>query len=93
MFLIVSDQFGRFQGNSVERVRNERVHDSHGFFGDSSFGVDLFQNFVNVDSERFNSSFGSLDYFLDLLLGWGGLLCWHFNNILINQLIYLNKIF
>jgi hypothetical protein len=35
---------------------NERVHDVHGFLGDSDVWVDLFKDFVDVDGEGFNSS-------------------------------------
>ena len=80
VFLVVSDQLGGFQGNSVEGVVNERVHDGHGLLGDSGFGVNLFEYFVDVDSEGFNSSSVS---FVDFLLGdgfgdGGGFFGWHF---------------
>ena len=71
MFFVISNQFGSFYGNSVEWVVNERVHDCHGFFGDSGFWVNLFQNFVDIDSEGFNSSFMSFflfDFFLKNIL-------------------------
>ena len=61
VLLVVSNQFGSFHSESVERVRDEGVQDRHSFLGDSDFGVNLFQDFVNIDSERFDSSLGSLD--------------------------------
>ena len=35
---------------------DERVHDVHGFFGDSNVGVDLLKDFVDVDGEGLDSS-------------------------------------
>ena len=35
---------------------DERVHDVHGFFRDSDVGVDLFEDFVDVDGEGLDSS-------------------------------------
>ena len=82
VLLVVSDQLGALNGDSVERVGDERVHDGHGLLGDAGFGVHLLQHFVNVDSERFDSSFVSSDgHFLDLLLSGGGFLGGHFNYV------------
>ena len=83
--LVVSDESGSFGGESVERVRDERVHDSHGLLGDSGFGVDLLQHLVDIDAEGFNSLFGSLLFnSLDVLGGRGGLFGWHLNLLLRN---------
>ena len=72
--LVASDEAGSFVGESVERVRDERVHDSHGLSGDTSFGVDLLQHLVDVDAEGFDSLFGSLLFnSLDLFGSGGGL--------------------
>jgi hypothetical protein len=35
---------------------NERVHDVHGFLGDTNVWVYLLKNFVNIDREGLNSS-------------------------------------
>ena len=79
MSLVVSDKAGSFGGESVERVRHERVHDGHGLLGDSGFGVDLLQHLVDVDAVGFDSFSGSLLLnSLDVLGGGGGLLGWHF---------------
>jgi hypothetical protein len=48
---IVSNKFGSFHGKSFERIIDERVHDVHSFFGNTCFGVDLSQNFVDIDGE------------------------------------------
>ncbi len=80
MFLVVSDQLGGLGGNSFERVRNERVHDGHGFLGNSGFMVNLFQYFVDVDSERFDSLFVSLgrfNFFWYNFSDGGGFFGWH----------------
>ena len=35
---------------------DEGVHDVHGFFGDTNVGVDLLEDFVDVDREGLDSS-------------------------------------
>jgi hypothetical protein len=35
---------------------NERVHDVHGFFGNSNIWMNLFKNFIDIDGEGLNSS-------------------------------------
>ena len=35
---------------------DERVHDVHGFLGNSDVGVHLLEDLVDVDGEGFNSS-------------------------------------
>ena len=51
--LVVMGQSGSFGGDSFEDVVDERVHDGHGFGGDSGVWVDLLQDFVDVDGEAF----------------------------------------
>ena len=46
---------GSFGGDALEDVVDERVHDAHGFAGDTSVWVNLLQHFVNVDSIAFLS--------------------------------------
>ena len=53
--LVVMGQSGSFGGDSFEDVVDERVHDGHGFGGDSGVWVDLLQDFVDVDGEAFLS--------------------------------------
>ena len=48
-FLVVHGQAGRFSGDPLKDVVDERVHDAHGFAGDAGVGVDLLQHFVYVD--------------------------------------------
>ena len=38
---------------------DEGVHDVHGFFGDTNVGVDLLEDFVDVDREGLYSSSSS----------------------------------
>ena len=76
--LVVSDKASSFRGESIERVRDEGVHDGHGLLGDSGFGVDLFQHLVDVDAVGFDSFSGSLLLnSLDVLGSGGGLFGWH----------------
>ncbi len=51
--LVVVSEARRFCSNSLEDVVHEWVHDRHSLAGDTSVGMDLFQNFVDVDSEGF----------------------------------------
>ena len=47
--LVVVGQAGRFGGDTFEDIVDERVHDAHGLGGDTSVGVDLLQDLVDVD--------------------------------------------
>ena len=69
MLLVVSDELGRFGGNLLEDVVDERVHDGHGFLGDSGFWVNLLEDSIDIDGEGLGSLLGSLDD--DLGLGFG----------------------
>lgn len=40
-FLVVGSELSSFGGDAFENVINERVHDAHALFGDSSVRVDL----------------------------------------------------
>ena len=57
--LVESDEFGSLGGDSVEGVVDEGVHDVHGFLGNSNVGVNLLEDFVDVDGEGLNSSSSS----------------------------------
>ena len=56
MLLVVSNKLGRLGGNLLENVVDERVHDGHGFLGDSGFWVNLLEDSVDVDAEGLGSS-------------------------------------
>ena len=79
MLLVVSNKLGRLGGNLLENVVDERVHDGHGFLGDSGFWVNLLEDSVDVDSEGLGSLLGSLDG--DWLFTFGNFTFsdWHFN--------------
>ena len=47
--LVVVSQAARFGSDSLKDVVDEAVHDAHGFAGDASVGVNLLQDFVDVD--------------------------------------------
>ena len=49
VLLVVVSQAGGLGGDTLEDVAHERVHDAHGFGGDTSVGVDLLQHLVDVD--------------------------------------------
>ena len=44
-FLVVGCKFGGFSGDTFEDVVDEGVEDGHGFVGDTSVGMDLFQDY------------------------------------------------
>ena len=56
-------QTGSLTSDALEEVVNERVHDAHSLVRDTSVGVDLLQNLVDVDA------IGFLAPLLVLLLG------------------------
>ena len=51
---------GSFGGDAFEDVVDERVHDAHGFAGDTSVRVNLLQHLVDIDSIAFLSLSPSL---------------------------------
>ena len=51
---------GSFGGDTLEDVVDERVHDAHGFAGDTSVRMNLLQHLVDVDSIAFLSLSPSL---------------------------------
>ena len=71
MSLVVSDKLGGLKSDLLEDVTNEAVHDVHGSLGDTSLGVDLLEDSVDVDREALNAaaSSGSLGIASDSLLG------------------------
>ena len=48
--LVVVSKTAGFGGDSLKDIVDEGVHDAHGLGGDSSVGVDLLQDLVDVDS-------------------------------------------
>ena len=74
--LVVVGQTAGLGGDALEDVVHEGVHDGHGLAGDSSVGVDLLQDFVDVDGVRLPPPPLPLlvPCTLGLCLG-GGLLC------------------
>ena len=78
--LVVVRQARGLSGNALEDIIDEGVHDSHGLGGDAGVGVDLFQDFVDVDSVGLLPGLSALlaalssalgDGFLGALLGRG----------------------
>ena len=47
--LVVVGQAGSFSSDTLKDIVDEGVHDAHGLGGDTSVGVDLFQDLVDVD--------------------------------------------
>ena len=74
--LVVMSKARRFGSDSLKDVVNERVHDRHGFAGNTSVGVNLLQDFVDIDSEGFLPALLPLLFVsgTDSLLGFTGLL-------------------
>ena len=71
--LVESDQLGSFSGDSVKGVVNERVHDVHGFLGDTNVGVNLLEDFIDIDGEGLDSSSSWFS-----ISGFSFSLCWLF---------------
>jgi hypothetical protein len=46
--LVVGSQLGGFSGDTLKDIVNEGVQDGHGLVGDTSIGVDLLQDLVDV---------------------------------------------
>ena len=49
VLLVVVSQAGCLGGDTLKDVAHKRVHDAHGFGGDTGVGVDLLQDLVDVD--------------------------------------------
>lgn len=71
--VVVDGQLGCLGGDSLKDVRDERVQDRHGLVGDTSVGVDLLEDLVDVGRVGLDPSLGSLLLFTGFL-GGGGLL-------------------
>ena len=77
VLLVVSNELGGLEGDLLEDVVDEGVHDLHGLLGDASLRVDLLEHSVDVDGEGLSSA--SVGCLLDVLgnsllsnLGGGG---------------------
>ena len=86
MLLVVSDESGGLVGDLLEDIVDEGVHDGHGSLGDTSLGVNLLEDSVDVDGEGLGSLGSSLwGNSLLALLSWGvssGFSC-HFVNLFV----------
>ena len=51
--LVVVGKTAGLSGDALKEIIDERVHDAHGLGGDTSIGVDLLENLVDVDGIRF----------------------------------------
>ena len=71
--LVVVSKTGSFSSDTFEDIVDEGVHDAHGLGGDTSVGVDLFQDLVDVDSIRFLTL--AVLLLVSLGNGLGGLSC------------------
>ena len=60
LMMMIVEKSGSFGGDALEDVVDERVHDAHGFAGDTSVTVNLLQHLVEVDSMAFLSLSPSL---------------------------------
>ena len=66
--LVVVGKTGGLGGDTLEDVVHEGVHDGHGLGADTSVGVDLLQDLVDVDRVRF---LPLLTFLLAITLGDG----------------------
>ena len=51
--LVVVGKTAGLSGDALKEIIDKRVHDAHGLGGDTSIGVDLLENLVDVDGIRF----------------------------------------
>ena len=51
--LVVVGKSGRLRSDALVDVVDERIHDAHRLAGNSSVGMHLLQDLVNVDAEAF----------------------------------------
>ena len=77
VLLVVADELGGLEGDLLEDVVDEGVHDVHGSLGDASLGVNLLEDSVDVDGESLSSASvsGLLSFLSNSLLsnlGGGG---------------------
>ena len=56
VLLVVADELGGLEGDLLEDVVDERVHDGHGSLGDAGLWVNLLEDSVDVDGEGLGSS-------------------------------------
>ena len=54
-FLVVVSQAGSLASDALEDIVDEGIHDAHGLAGDTSVGMDLFHDLVDVDGVAFLS--------------------------------------
>ena len=52
-FLVVVSQAGSLASDTLEDIVDEGVHDAHGLAGDTSVGMDLLHDLVDVDGVAF----------------------------------------
>ena len=83
--LVEPHEFGSLSGDSVEGVVDERVHDVHGLLGNADVGVDLFEDFVDVDGETLDSSSSGF-----LGNGWSG--GFHLGSLLFSYILMPYKL-
>lgn len=58
--VVVRSKLGSLSGNSLEDVRDKRVEDSHGLVRNTSVGVDLLEDLVDVRRVRLDPLLGPL---------------------------------
>ena len=81
MLFVVSHELGGLSSDLLEDIVDEGVHDGHGSLGDSSLWVNLLEDSVDIDSERFDSLLLLDDHvLLGRFLAWSS---WHFYFFLI----------
>ena len=59
VLLVVADELGGLEGDLLEDVVDEGVHDLHRSLGDASLGVNLLEDTVDVDGEGLSASASS----------------------------------
>ena len=78
VLLVVVSQAGGLRGDALKDVVDEGVHDAHGLAGDASVGVDLLQDFVDIDGVALLAGLLPLLGFTSGLGAFGGSLLFTF---------------
>jgi len=58
--LVVRGELGSFRGDALEDIIHKRVEDGHGTVGNTSVGVDLLEDLVNVGAVGLLAGLGAL---------------------------------
>ena len=77
----VGSETSSLRGNAIKDVVDERVHDGHALLGDTSVGMNLLENAVDVSRPRLSALLAALAGRRLLRCLLGGLLGWSLGHV------------